>query len=337
MTVILHIGFPKTATTSLQRVFSDNRDAFSDKGLLYPIVDSDFKQRYLKAFLSKPGATELKINSAIKKKLNDVKQLVAANPGKHVLLSCEELTNSQSFDVRAPLLNELRKYLRSLSQDIRVVSYVREPSAYYLSRMQEHVKSAGGIVPPEQFKPDFAHSIEQYEKALNAQSIVRPFERDQLIGGGILSDFLHQISDLVNIDPAAFDEPKTNESLPAEAMFVLDIARQSPKAIGKGVSYDSPQSQHFWRQIQRISKQVGAIQKPILFESAARKAEMAASDDLHILKSKYGITFQPYKSLAEPAPTDPLTSVETILPVNRQQALAIWGIFTHRANKAMMP
>lgn len=339
MAIILHIGFQKTASSSLQRLFIDNKAALEDAGLLYPIVDKDFKQRYLKGFRGKPGAERPNANRANRIQLDALRKIVRANPKKHVLLSCEELSSVQGFDLSAPMLSHLATYLRDMSDDVRVIAYVREPAGNYLSRMQEHLKSFGGIIPPDQFQARFAWVVEQYETAFETRAIVRPFEREQMIGNSIVDDFFAQIADLVEIDTGDFVEPNSNQSLTAEVMFILDMVRKSPDAVGHKVASSHPKSRHFWRQLQRISQQIGNSGKPVLYPAAAEQAKAAAAEDSRHLAERYGIRFKDYVPLPQdraPQLPPPLASVENIIPVDHAQAFAIWSILTHRGNTAMM-
>src|SRR5687767_12223615 len=146
MAIILHIGFPKTATTSLQLGLKANRTRLEAAGLLYPLVDSDFKQRYLKFLVSKDS--ESRQADAV---LGRLAECISSHPNKHVLLSCEELTNIFMTDFSEMSLARLHDFLRALTSDIRLIAYVRNPAELYIAMMQEKLKRSAGIVEPDSF------------------------------------------------------------------------------------------------------------------------------------------------------------------------------------------
>lgn len=324
--IILHIGFPKTASTALQMLFSRNVEALAGQGLCYPLTDSDFKQRSLKSLLRKPGREFAAPNAAIKTQLDLLQRRIADHTGPAVLLSCEELTNAQDFDISPEGLSALASYLTASGRAVRIVAYIRNPVDYYLSRMQEKLKSSGGIVPPAAFLPLFSASVEAFEAALGTQAIVRPFHRADLLGGSIATDFFAAISDIVQIDQTDLVDEQVNESLSAEAMFVLDMLRRGP-GDGRPITFTSAETAFLWRQLGRIDRSLGGpIQKPMLYRDAAEAARQAAAPDMERLRSQRGMVLRPHAALDHDCPLPPearLASVEEIVQVDRSRAFEI--------------
>jgi hypothetical protein len=320
MAIILHIGFPKTATTSLQFGLKANGARLEAAGLLYPLVDSDFKQRYLKFLVSKHN--EPRQADAVLRRLAEC---ISSHPDKHVLLSCEELTNIYMTDFSEISLARLRDFLRTLTSDIRLIAYVRNPAEFYIAMMQEKLKRSAGIVGPDGFHARFAHILAQYEKVFQVKAIVRNFKRSELIGRDIITDFFSQFDDLFTIDVAAWDQIEANEALTPETLFVLDLAhRAAPERPPHRTRRKEVEG--FWRNLQRIARSLDNTRKPILFRSAAEAVLQANEEDSRALADRYGVGFAKYEFLdlrPQYSPPEQMSDVENIVPVDRTTAFAI--------------
>jgi hypothetical protein len=319
MAIILHIGFPKTATTSLQLGLKANRTRLEAAGLLYPLIDRDFKQRYLKFLVSThqdPGQADA---------LRRLAECISRHPDKHVLLSCEELTGIQMTDFSETSLARLRDFLCTLTSDIRLIAYVRNPAEFYVSRMQEKLKRSGGIVAPDSFLARRADVLAQYEKVFQVKAIVRQFKRSELIGNDIITDFFGQFHELFQIDVAAWDRVTANESLTPETMFVLDLAHRAAPERHSRLTRDG-KANRFWRNLRRIAQSLDNTNKPILFRDAAEAILQANEEDSQSLAERYGISFAKYEFLdrrPQYLPAEQLSDVESIVHVDRKMAFEI--------------
>ena len=319
MAIILHIGFPKTATTSLQLGLKANRTRLEAAGLLYPLVDSDFKQRYLKFLVSKHNESR-----QADAQLRRLAECISSHPNKHVLLSCEELTHIFMTDFSDLSLARLHDFLRTLTSDIRLIAYVRNPAELYVAMMQEKLKRSGGIVGPDSFVARFAYILEQYEKVFQVKAIVRNFKRSELIGHDIISDFFAQFDDLSDIDVAAWDRLEANEALTPETLFVLDLAHRA--ALERHPHRTRRDVEQLWRNLQRIALSLDNTSKPILFRAAAEAVLQANKDDSRTLAERFGVGFAEYESLdrrPQYSPPEQLSDVENIVQVDRKTAFDI--------------
>jgi hypothetical protein len=320
MAIILHIGFPKTATTSLQLGLKANRARLEAAGLLYPLVDRDFKQRYLKFLVSKHQESR-----QADPVLRRLAECISSHPDKHVLLSCEELTNLYMSDFSDRSLARLYDFLRTLTSDIRLIAYVRNPAEFYISMMQEKLKRSAGIVAPESFRVRFADILAQYEKVFQVKAIVRNFTRSELIGQDIITDFFAQFADLFTIDLAAWDRLEANEALTPETLFVLDLAhRAAPEPQPRRTRRKEVEG--FWRNLQRIARSLDNTGKPTLFRAAAEAVLQANEEDGRALAQRYGVRFAKYESLdrrPQYSPAEQMSDVENIVQVDRKTAFDI--------------
>lgn len=327
MAIILHIGFPKTATTSLQLALRANAARLEQAGILYPLVDSDFKQRYLKAVVSNQQDPR-----GMDGRLRQLAECISNYPGKHVVLSCEELTNVFMTDFSDASLARLHAFLRTLTPDIRLIAYVRNPAELYVAMMQERLKRLPGIVAPDSFLARFAHILSQYEKTFQVKVMVRHFKRSELIGQDILIDFFAQFQNLFEINPSTWDRVEANEALTPEILFVLDLAHRDASRREERPSRRKD-VENFWRNVQRVARSAGNSGRPILFRAAAEAVLRANEADCQALTERYGVNFDRYEFLdREPSypPSEQMSDVENIVPVDRKMAFEIWDAYRAR-------
>lgn len=337
MTLILHIGFPKTATTSLQRVFCDEQDALQEQGLFYPIVDQDFKQRYLKTLLYKKGRQQhLKPDQ---EKLDALRENVRQQTSGVVLFSCEELTNEVDFELGAEHLRPLAEYLQSLGRQIEIVVYLRNPVDYYLSRIQESLKSRPGIIPPSEFDAKMSWVVAQYEEAFGVKVRVRPFVREQLTGESIVQDFFATVFDLVRVSSRDLNEQNVNESISAEVMFALDMLRRGPSGDDNFIQYPAQMGRFIWQSLQRLDAKFGTPSKPKLYASAASEIAAGAEYDLSLLSRDHGINFPASTAVLQESsvPFDARVScVEEIVSVDRARAFGLMSKLLERGVRSLV-
>ncbi|MTH78351.1 hypothetical protein [Paracoccus aestuariivivens] len=335
MTTILHFGFPKTGTTYLQQVFRRSAETLQGAGVIYPAVGKDFKARPLKHLTAKRPQPQAGEELDALRSVIDAD--VAQNPGAHILLSVEEIAATVMSHINATTIGSLRDYLYRWGEEVRLIVYVRRPEDFYLSMMQEKLKRSGGLVAPENFRTDFARIIRTYEEAFNTRAIVRPFEPQQWREGDLLVDFLDQIRDLADVDHTALSSEvkRSNESLSAESMFVLDLLRRFPENMNDVPDYSFAASERFWRALRTISEEAGYTSKPKLFRHVAEAVAAANLYDTEELYNRYGVSFGNQSKSSDDVPPSEgvrLSEVEGLVPLNRDHALRMISVFCAREN-----
>lgn len=290
MPLFLHIGFPKTATTSLQLAFQAHSDDLHRAGICYPLIDDDFKQRYLKLFDQKGLENN---TSALKQRDDSMAKMVAkiAESGcDDVILSCEELTNFMMMDFAPDNLRTLRDALRAIDPDIRIVAYVRNPSDFYLSILQEKLKRHGGTLDPHSFKANFDRVISLYEEVFETTAIVREFHATRLKDRDIVADFL-EATGLTRLDISDWEPVTSNESLSPEVLMALDLARKELTPDGDRLTYSFRESELLWRRMRRLAADLDIARKPVLFTSAYDTVMATNADGIAQMQDRYGISF----------------------------------------------
>ena len=74
----------------------------------------------------------------------------------------------------------------------RVLGYVRDPVSYYVSKLQQSLKTGRGI-PIVETKSSRIRQIKSYKTQLDIDVEVRAFERSSLINQDVISDFFHWV------------------------------------------------------------------------------------------------------------------------------------------------
>jgi len=329
VSIILHIGFPKTATTSLQLALKAHQVELAEAGICYPLIDTDFKQRYLKLFDQK-GQQNQSAQAELQLSLDKMTAAIAQADCQHVVLSCEELTNFMMMAFSPSNLRGMRDRLSTIDKDIRLVVYVRNPSDFYLSILQERLKRHGGTLEPEQFQNRFAKIIRLYEDIFETSAIVREFHPSRLVDGDIVTDFF-DATGLTGVDTSNWPAVTSNESISPEVLLALDLARRELDPEATRTTYRFAESELLWRRMRRMADEAGLARKPVLFKSAHDAVVAANQADTELLHARYGITFAPGKYVdAEPeiAEADRISGIESIMAVDRNQATYIWSALT---------
>jgi len=236
MRCILHIGTPKTGTTSLQRVLSSNRDTLAAEGVCYSRAAGKFNSRSLAAAIS-PNRNEdylsrqkLLDTDAFQRwreaLLDDINNEIAdARRSRDVyLLSSEHFTSTldQVSDV-----TRLAQFLAPHFSEIKIVCYLRRQDLMAVSRISEALRA--GMTRrrlPDVTSNGSLPAIYDYDQLLArwgsvfGQSALHPkvFEQSQLVGGDIVTDFLETELRLRLNRP---DNPPENTALSATAQLAL--------------------------------------------------------------------------------------------------------------------
>ena len=196
MKLILHIGTPKTGTTSMQRWLARNRAALSDQGIRYARAPGAENHRRLMAYArdtDKPdesfgrfGITSDDSHAAFRSQLQQaLADEVAAHPG----MRCFVMSNEHIFSKidRRHMAERLHGLLAPLFDQIEVWLHLRPQvdllmsNASQLIRMGRHVTSADlsrpAIAPDNRFY-NYGRFLDEWEPVFGAANIrLIPFRR----------------------------------------------------------------------------------------------------------------------------------------------------------------
>lgn len=230
--LILHIGHPKTGTTSLQNYLLKNSSELLKIGYLFPVRYSPSANHVIlpAGFLKKEALW--KFHSQFYRYLptfyeGDFRRFWGAlleDIKRHaphtVILSAEQLFKDYSELSHTSMGDFFKNYFSTVT----VVSYVRSPVSDYFSRLAQRIRT-GNPIPAPSCRP-IREVISFYSSQFPGNVEVHPFDRKQLRGGDILQDFISRY-----IPPAlpAVEGAKTrafNSSLPWSLLRVLQQIRQ---------------------------------------------------------------------------------------------------------------
>ncbi len=149
--VIIHAGFHKTATSSIQETCTRNRETLKELGFYYPLfklgqrVIKNHSAPFYSLFTSKPDKYHVNVqwgvdtgeaNQEYEAQLNQILQ----QKHKKILISGEGISSLSQLE-----LNKMRKKIQSHGYEIRMIVFVRSPSSHIHSAMQQKVKSGYSI------------------------------------------------------------------------------------------------------------------------------------------------------------------------------------------------
>lgn len=201
----IHIGTMKTGTTTIQNTLEANGDVLAQMDLCYlgwPMRKPERLQRQMK----RRGAA-----------------------GKSVIISDEGLwhyAGTPRVDMKA-----IAKVLKAY--DTRIIVYFRRPDQFLESWYYQGIKKDTGqwqfseflASPVVRKATNFRAKLKFFAKMFGRDNIiVRPFERSQLVGGDIFSDFLHAMG----VEDRGFaPEQAANVTPDPNTLMVFRMLRES--------------------------------------------------------------------------------------------------------------
>jgi len=197
-TCFIHIGAPKTGSTTLQKFCSDNRRVLYQQGILYPDISLRGYGHHDLAFLLSGGYPEWATSQD--RSLADLaKELIRAakDCDRALLLSSE---NFYLYPEPEKLFDFLNQCAVTPKFRVVIIVYIRRQDEAHESWYNQTIKAQGYTHTfDESIKAfstlwDYALNLDRWAKIFGAENIVvRPYERDQMIDGNVVADFLNVI------------------------------------------------------------------------------------------------------------------------------------------------
>lgn len=220
MKLTLHVGLPKTATTTIQHVLEAVKPQLTARGVLYPGTTASQLELVRRTQFDRVGASTAagSVGEAVERLASEIR---AVRPD-HVVLSCEHMSL-----VPARAVARLKQVLEDRLPEVRevaVLCYVREPIGFATSLCQQRLKS--GTVRLSGFAADpWPFSLRQLlgkQVDCYGQAAVRLryLHHDHLVNGSAVDDVLAELG-VAGID-APVPVPVLNRSLSQEGAQVAD-------------------------------------------------------------------------------------------------------------------
>jgi hypothetical protein len=293
MHLIVHIGMPKTGSTSIQSALSASYDFLLKNGILYPKVNIQKKNHnqfsmYARSDKSMPRFFQ----SKFKGRMDDiwqqldldysfVERQIKRHKPKIVVLSGENLfLASNAVDAI-----RLKQKLLGLCRSIQIVAYVRKPSEHYLSVVQQRLKHSSTLQPP--LPANFRLHLEAWGKLVGVTPEVRLFERESLEGGDVVQDFMQHFLN-IDISETKIAGAFRNESLMPESIEIIQDFRRVNYPDQDDIILES--SNLLRKKLESIEASLNLLRKPKLNKEIADYIDYS-STDLIWLKESYGLQF----------------------------------------------
>ncbi|MCW4151726.1 hypothetical protein OM427_19605 [Halomonas sp. 18H] len=284
---LLHIGTPKTGTTSIQRSLFSQQEQLGD--IEVPVGEGG-NQHYL-ALLYQPykrlprGFKSMYADQeALEKAVGSLhewfhKKLDAASD---LVLSSEFLSKFNVQEITS-LKEDLEK---SGYVDIRVVVYVRDVSEYYVSSLQQLLKASHKVSDPSSFKYDFRPIINKFRRVFGDVVQVKKYDRSVLKDECVVQDFFSHCCDFFGKNIEGVKSYKDNSGLSLESMYLLKGYRE--KYHGSDHNRFKPDSNLLISLMQDETVNYKR-NKPKLLDSVAALLESTHANDMMWLYKQYGI------------------------------------------------
>ncbi|MGQ0335414.1 hypothetical protein [Halomonas elongata] len=215
--IICHIGMHKTGSSSIQATLNgyDDGEVFyvnlgeANHGIGVYTLFSDKFLSY--KFWTRRGYGEEKIRgirSAYEKKLKSE----LGKDRKTAIVSGEDISWLSSSDTK-----KMVSFFGEYANKITVVCYLRDPISFVASSLQERIK-IGIKEIPDKVNPQYKFRLQKFLNTTPCvKLVVRRFERDSLVGGSVVDDFLS----LSGVSVEEVEEVNRNSTLSLSALQLL--------------------------------------------------------------------------------------------------------------------
>ena len=325
MKILLHIGMPKAGSTALQQGLMAVRDALAERRVLYPVSPviestSNFLMAGLMPFDKLPRYVRHSLKpwkgdyqGLFDRWIDGIRAEVATLGAETLVLSGENLF---AVTEAAPAA-ALRRILAGLGAErIEVVVYVRRPSDWYLSSVQQVLRASHQIRTARPV--GYRAPIDCFAAHVADQIKVFAYDRARFPGGDILGHFL-QAGLGIETPPASGEgERQFNATISAEAMALLQEYRSINHREADGTF--TRDTARFRQALMQADAETGGERRPALHPDLAQRLDQG-SPDLLWLRDAHGVGFDgiDYDRIQTEAWQHPARKVEDICVIDKRR------------------
>ncbi len=220
MKAILHIGMPKTGTSSIQdSLFS----ADLGKKRYFDWIHANHNTLMIRICNDRTlpviaAMTEPQLEIELANVSENFQKAVARQGADSFIVSSERL-----FNYRDDKLCMVRDYLAQFASEIKVIAYLRSPDSYLPSAFQQVVKMGDCSFDLAKLLPRYRASIEAADRVFGPETVeVVCFDPKTFHQGDVVQDFAYRCG----ITLAPSDVVRSNDSLCVEALALLQAEAQ---------------------------------------------------------------------------------------------------------------
>lgn len=264
-TLYLHVGTPKTATTSIQSFLNKNKDVLEKYGYCYPAslhrypdVNPIRNGHFLVGNVIKEDGTrdtdqeKIYLEEGLKQVEDYFKKV------DNVILSDESIWRALSY-TRKTLLSDLRSIGEKNGFRIKVIVYLRRQDKFLLSRWNQSIKQnfaySATYTCDEFFKSEkkkknkifnYGTKLDEISRDIGKENlIVRRFDKSKWKDDSIIRDFMNEIG----LEPTdEFQELEINENLK-----LGKNATEIKRIINKNNNLDKKEIAYLGNSLRKIS------------------------------------------------------------------------------------
>jgi len=239
MRLIVHIGYNKTGTSSIQSYCFEHAEALRRDGLCYSTIGTHDNAHYVvsKLFIGAPSSEAVNTPPDLMERFREDFERSGC---ESLLLSSEYLVLANHIHIQA-IRDALYKYFQV--DECKIVVYLRRHDLWFESLFNQAVKNVDS--PPWELdikdyviqslggagnRPHYFTVLEHWAKEFGKDAmIVRPFETAQFVGGSLISDFFaHAFPQ----HKAGFEtsDIRTNVSVSPNKLYMIGLLRRWPKS-----------------------------------------------------------------------------------------------------------
>jgi hypothetical protein len=303
--IILHIGLPKTGTTTIQNVLHANRDfLLRREGALHPSLAPNQNTAFNTIFRDDPrklkankraGFTTEEIAARRKRFLNSLDAEISSSEWDTLLLSAEGVSN-----LLEPELLRLREWGEKYSSEWIVLVCVRHPVDWSRSVIQQRLKGGDTLqqLYEEPPTPKYRWKISRAISVFGQENVrVFDFEGAVKKEGGIVRAFAEQAG--LNASSGEFLASRAvryNESLSLEAAWILSsLNRQRPMFVDNVLAPRRSQRRDELFYLKRIEGRKFDVP-----DSVKEKIRSHSREDVAWLNETFGLEL--YRDVTDSAP-----------------------------------
>jgi hypothetical protein len=231
----LHIGMHKTGSSSVQHNLAAVKDPdgwsilrVGGRANMGPALHAILNQPHDESrWFRRLGYASDQVSAKGEVWAAEFREAVASSDKELFIVSAEAIS---TFTETAVV--ELKKFLDSVFDEVRVIGYVRSPKAFKVSRFQENVKHGNGRFNVGSMKMDYRRLFEKFDRIFGRENVnLRKFDPSRFTANCAVTDFCEQIG--ISLPPD-FQIQRFNESLSREACGILFAYRKFGPGYGVG-------------------------------------------------------------------------------------------------------